>query len=369
MDLINATNMLSGYTMGMDPSGREYLLVVVKGTYSLPLDGSLPALLEEQIPPVEADVYTGAPGFSAPLYETDYALRKSRCDVILNGSAYAPEGARKTKVTVSLKVGAVKKAFNVVGDRVWESPRFSIGASFARPFSIKPMSYDKAFGGNDNYHPDPNKHSAYMLNPIGCGYHDQLGSKLVDGTPLPNTEEINKSVTMPNQKHRPMGFGVIARNWEPRYRYAGTYDQNWIDNVFPFLPSDFNDAYCQCAPADQQIDFIKGGEIVELLNLTPQGRTLFKLPEVEVPVVFFRKKGGKEEMQAVADTLLIEPDQHRFSITWRSSLPLKKNMFEIPQVLVGKKSKGWWRARELGKTYYPSLGHLAKKRKAEASDA
>ncbi len=369
MDLINATKMLTGYTMGMDPSGREHLLVVVKGTYSLPLDGNPPALLEEQIPPVEADVYTGDPGFSAPLYETDYALRKSRCDVILNGSAYAPVGERKTKVTVCLKVGSIKKTFNVVGDRAWESPHFSIGTSFALPFSVKLISYDKAYGGTDNYHPDQKKHSAYMLNPIGCGYHNQLSSKLVDGMPLPNTEEINEPVTMPNQKHRPMGFGVIGRNWEPRYRYAGTYDQNWLDNVFPFLPSDFNDAYYQCAPPDQQIDFIKGGELVELLNLTPQGRTLFQLPRVDMPVVFFRKKGGREERQAVADTLVIEPDQNRFSITWRASLPLKKNMFEIPQVLVGKKSKAWWRARELGKTYYLSLAHLPKTKKAETSDA
>lgn len=337
MDLINATKMLAGYTMGMDPSGREYLLVVVKGTYSLPLDGSLPALLEEQIPPVEADVYTGDPSFSAPLYETDYALRKSRCDVILNGSAYVPGGECKTKVMVGLKVGDIRKTFDVIGDRVWEAPRFSIGASFARPFSVKPISYDNAYGGTDNYHSDPNKHSAYMLNPIGCGYHDQLGSKLVHGTPLPNTEEINKSVTMPNQKHRPMGFGVIGRNWEPRYRYAGTYDQDWLDNVFPFLPADFKDEYYQCAPPDQQIDFIQGGEAVELVNLTPQGRTLFQLPKVDVPVVFFRKKGEKEETKAIADTLLIEPDMQRFSITWRASLPLKKNMFEIPQVLVGKR--------------------------------
>ena len=43
-------------------------------------------------------------------------------------------------------------------------------------------------------------------------------------------------------------------------------------------------------------------------------------------------------------------------------------MFEIPQVLVGKMSCGWWRARELGKTYYPSLAHLAKANKSEVEE-
>ncbi len=33
MELINATRMQAGYTMGMEPSGRELLVVVIKGTF------------------------------------------------------------------------------------------------------------------------------------------------------------------------------------------------------------------------------------------------------------------------------------------------------------------------------------------------
>ncbi|MCK7582587.1 MAG: hypothetical protein MZV65_48105 [Chromatiales bacterium] len=36
MELINATRMVAGYTMGMEPSGRELLVVVIKGTFRLP---------------------------------------------------------------------------------------------------------------------------------------------------------------------------------------------------------------------------------------------------------------------------------------------------------------------------------------------
>ena len=84
--------MIAGYTMGMEPSGRELLVVAIKGTYSIPQDGNEPKLMEELVPLVDADVYTGDPGFSAPLYEVDYAPHKLRCDVLLNGSAYAPNG-------------------------------------------------------------------------------------------------------------------------------------------------------------------------------------------------------------------------------------------------------------------------------------
>jgi hypothetical protein len=33
-------------------------------------------------------------------------------------------------------------------------------------------------------------------------------------------------------------------------------------------------------------------------------------------------------------------------MTWRVARPLKKNMFEVAQVLVGKKGREWWHQRE-----------------------
>jgi len=138
--------------------------------------------------------------------------------------------------------------------------------------------------------------------------------------------------------------------------------------LFLFLPADFNEAYYQAAPEDQQIPYLQGGEEVMLVNLSPEGRVAFKLPTVDVPVVFFRKKGERHETYAVLDTVVLEPDKDIFSLTWRASLLLKKNMFEIPQVLVGKMSRGWWRARDLGKTWHPSLADLAKANKAAAEE-
>ena len=295
--------------------------------------------------------------------------RKPRCDVLLNGSAYAPGGKPTTAVKVGMKVASVTKVFTVVGDRHWDANGAGIAVTRPEPFEVMPISYDRAFGGVDNFHPDEAKQDAYMPNPAGRGFHVHLASELVHHTPLPNTEENGRSVTRPTGKYRPMSFGAIGRGWQPRSQYAGTYDQRWIDEVFPFLPADFDEAYFQAAPQDQQCAWLKGGEQVQLVNLTPQGRTSFHLPEVDVPVVFFRKQGGREETQAVIDTLLLEPDMRRFSMVWRASLPLKKNMFEIPQVLVGRQTRAWWRARELGKDYYPSLDHLIRAKRAEAEEA
>ena len=369
MELLNATNMLAGYTMGMKPSGREMLVVAVKGTFHIPKhSGEQPQLCEQQIPLIEADTFTGEPGYSAPVHEVDYAPIKPHCDILLNGSAYAPDGRPTAKVQVGMKVGAMAKSFSVIGNRFWEAGSASIGPGYAGKFDIMPISYDNAFGGMDCRHKDGSKHSAYMPNPVGRGYHGVLDGELVDGSPMPNTEELNRSVKIPNHSYKSMAFGPIGRGWAERLWYAGTYDDQWLADVFPFLPADFDQRYYQAAPIDQQLSRLIGGEDVVLVNLTPEGRTYFQLPSLEVPVVFFRKKGGKEETKAVLDTLVLEPDKGLITLTWRAMIPLKKNMFEIPQILVGNKSRAWWRARELGKDYYPSLDHLIRKKKAEQAE-
>jgi hypothetical protein len=368
MDLLNATRFQAAYTLGTQPDGRELLVVVAKGTFAIPAPGQEPRLAEAQAPLVMADTFTGEPGVSAPVSEADFAPRKAHCDVVLNGSAYAPQGRPTRQVPIGLRVGRLTKSFNVLGDRLWVAGAGLIRATDPQPFQVMPISYDRAFGGVDRFHPDPARHHAFMQNPVGRGFHAALDDRLVNGTPLPNTEAAGERVTSPSGRYRPMAFGPVGRGWEPRLRFAGTYDQQWIDDVFPFLPADFDERYYQCAPADQQVEYLHGGEEVNLVNLTPAGRTVFRLPTLQVPVVYFYRKGGRQEVQAVADTLALEPDAGRFTITWRASVPIRRNIFEVAQVLVGRMSRAWWRARELGKTYYPSLAALSRARHAEARE-
>lgn len=358
MELLNATKMLAGYTMGMEPSGRELLVVVVKGTFTIPPPGQEPQPAEEQVPLVEADEFSGEPGFSAPLVESEYPPRKPRCDLLLNGSAYAPGGKPVERLTVSLRVGSFGKSFDVVGDRVWSPGLLGISASKPEPFTVMPISYDNAFGGLDDSHKDEQKHRTYLANHAGVGFHRSPTPKSTEGRPLPNTEETGKPVKDPSREYRPMAFGPVGRAWHPRLTFAGTYDDDWLENRFPFLPDDFDERYYQAAPEDQQTDYLQGGEEVELLNLTPEGRTLFRLPELNLPVEFVRLEGESETVDAVLDTVFLEPDKKRFMLCWRASIPLRKNMFEIPTGIVGRMPRGWYRAREVGKTYYPNLHEL-----------
>jgi hypothetical protein len=345
MDLINATRMVAGYTMGLEPSGRELLVIAVKGTFQIPAQsGGRVALHDVQVPLVMSDEFFGKPGMSAPQYEVDFAPRKRHCDVLLNGCAYAPDGRPTDRVKVGLQIGAWFKSFDVVGDRVW----FTAGgarASMPERFAAMPISYDRAFGGADLRHEDPAQHAAFSPNPSGRGFHKHLEADWLEGSPLPNTEELGIPVTQPDGNYRPMSFGAIGRHWEPRVRYAGTYDQDWQESVFPFLPSDFDDLYYQAAPPDQQLALPVGEHTVTLLNLTRDGHRVFTLPHFEAPIQIFPQRGPREDVTALADTIVIEPDLERVTMTWRVARPLKRNMFEIGQVLVGRKGPEWWQKR------------------------
>jgi hypothetical protein len=346
MDLINSTRMVAGYTLGVEPSGRELLVVVVKGTFRIPTEqGARLQLHEEQLPLVMSDVFYGEPGLSAPKYEVDFAPRKQRCDVLLNGHAYAPGGHPTDRATVGLRIGSWSKSFSVVGDRVWYLAG-GARATAPQPFTKMPISYDQAFGGTDQHHADPARHAAYRPNPSGRGFHRHLVAEWLEGRPLPNTEQLGEEIKQPDGDYRPMSLGPIGRHWEPRWRYAGTYDQHWLDEAYPFLPSDFDEQYYQSAPLDQQLPTPVGEQTVSLLNLTPEGRRDFTLPHFEAPVYVLPQKGEREELKAPVDTIVIEPDLERVTMTWRVARPLKKNLFEIAQVLVGRKGPEWWQQRE-----------------------
>lgn len=358
MKLQNFTRMSAGFTGGLRPDGREVLVVVVKGTFDIPMAGQAAVLSELQAPLIDADVYTGDPGTSSTLYESDYAPVKPRCDVLLIGSAYAPAGKPVQKIAVAISVGTMAKTFYVVGNRVWTRGVASIAPSEPEYFTKMPFSYDTAFGGVDAS--DPEKPRYYPANHCGCGFHHHMDLDKVIGQPLPNTEEIDNPITNPRGSYRPMALGPIGRAWQPRSGLAGTYDQNWIDNVCPFLPEDFRDEYYQAAPVDQQIRHLAGGEEVSLHNLTPAGRTEFRLPVVDIPVIVRSADPGTKpvSLRPVIDTLIIEPDFDRFCLVWRAHLPLRRNIHEIRSIQVGEMPAAQRRAEQSAKRYFPSLGEL-----------
>jgi len=353
MRFTNELGLPASWTMGFRRDGREMLIVVVKATYTLPARGQEAVLADEQVPLIEADRFSGEPGLSAPLYETDYAHGKPACDVLLVGSAYAPRG-RATQIEVGLRVGTFAKHFRVFGHRRWHNRAFAVVAGAPEPFDVLPIGYDFAFGGTDRRREGEGRTDTFEANPVGRGY--ARDSRSADGQLLPNTEAIGERVDRPDGLYTPQAFGPVGRNWLPRRRFAGTYDRTWMENTAPLWPQDFDERYFQSAPADQQITYPRGGEAVGLHHLTLDGHRNFALPHRRVPLLFIPHRGRDLQQDARLDTIVFEPDAERFTLAWRVVLPLARSIFDVREVVVGERTQAWHRSRGLpGKTYYKSL--------------
>ncbi len=362
MHIDNETGYQAGFTAALDRDGRDHVVVVVKGSFDFPdRDGDPCRPADLQDPLVMADTFWAEPGFSAPRTEMDFAHVKPLCDILFDATAHAPDGKPATQFRAGARLGGWVKALDVVGDRVWLSGPTGPRISEARPFVAMPVTYDLAFGGVDRSDPNDEFPMSFGPNPVGRGWHRATNLAHLTGQFLPNFELPGQAVRQPWDSPGAAGLGPLGRGWPDRLRFAGTYDQNWIDTVFPFLPADFDPRYYQAAPADQQIPYPAGGEIVTLVNLTPQGKTSFRLPKAEMPVLFSRRRAEDVSFNAPLDTIVIRPDARRINLTWRANIPLQRDIFEVTECIVGPRSRAFWRARKLGKTYYPSLKALPRK--------
>lgn len=365
MLIVNTTAYAAGWNLGYRPDGREVAVVVVKGSFVLSAcDGPVARLSEQQQPLREADVQGADPARDAPVHDHDFALFKPRCDVLLHGRAHAPDGRAVTRLEVGLRVGEWRKAFAVCGRREWRKGPLGATASSPEPFEAQDIGYDHAFGGTDIDPEAPDRIELYRDNPSGTGYC--RFPRNLAGMALPHTEEVGHPVTSPTGRYRPMAFGPLGRHWTPRCDYAGTYDERWQQEKLPFLPDDFDPQYHQSAPLDQQMPYPEGGEPIVLLNLSRQARLEARLPREVLHVRFVRRTGSVVDLRAQLDTVLIEPEADRLSLTWRASCPLDRDVFELREMQVESaltRTPGLMRARATGKTYYRSLGQWVRSRR------
>ena len=352
MQVWNQTGFLHEFSVGVDKAGHDHVVVVVKGTFDFPESPGGPVLKSaEQVALVMADTQTGEPGYSATLWETDFAFRKPRCDVIANGCAYAPGGRPAQRVPVGIKIGGWSKLFEVLGHREWRARGPLFTATSPQPFLRQPFSYDTAWGGTDRLDPEDKLPASYRLNPVGTGWARTRNQHLVPGLRLPNTQAVDEEIRSPFGDYRPMSFGPVGRGWPGRIEYGGTYDENWAANIFPFLPPDFDERYFQMAPPDQQIEHPRGGEEVMLVNLTPAGREGFRLPPTALPIALFRGRDKVFDGRIFPDTILFDPERRRFSLVWRVSQRIERTILDFTECWVGQPTKGMLRAKRTGKTY------------------
>lgn len=330
----NTTKMEAGISVSTDKNGYDYCVVVVKGTFAIGIDGQL-TLADEQEPMVYTDEHYGDPGTTSIRYECDFAPFKPRADILVNGHAISPTGKPVKQMAVALEVGgSIRKVVEVFGDRFWERSAAGLRPTPPVHFIKTPLVFERAFGGSDHSHENPDYQGAELRNPVGVGFHCNSDSYAINGAPLPNLENPREIIYKWSDKPKPVGFGALGRGWQPRIAFAGTYDEQWKDDRFPFLPDDFDEQYFLSAPADQQTSYFKGGEHIRCTHMTPERTLTFALPHVQLPVTY--RFGDRDvNIEPNLDTVLIEPDQRRALLSWRARVPIGRKLNSLKEVLLG----------------------------------
>lgn len=379
MDLVNTTKCDVQATQAVDKTGHAWLVVMAKATYRIDAqgdpEGTGPARLADTHNRLRSsDVFAGEPGLSAPRFESDMVPFKPACDVVVNGSAHVPwqdgRPLRATELDVGLRVTTaagqpvIDKRLRVHGRRLWRRRLGGWRLGPSEPFESVPVSYELAFGGSLAHtaigSTDPQDDRIHPMNPVGRGYATGRYLRLLEDAPSHQLDLWVQGRPMaiddPTRAHPPAGLGPVARHWQPRLAFGGTYDAAWRDEVFPLLPADFDERFYQCAPPDQQMPYPQGGTVT-LTNLSPAaaqdaartgGRLSFALPRRALPIGVLTHTRDTAPLQAVIDTVMIDTDAMTFDVTWRARLALRRGLHDVLMVAVGPASKRWWQGQAFG---------------------
>lgn len=244
----------------------------------------------------------------------DAVMPKAHPEALVAGNACAPQGTKLAKIDVSIELANYVKKLRVYGDREWLYglvPLYKI--TDPQPFSKIPLIYERAYGGEK-----------FQLNPLGLGY---TGKRLAafkgqNQGVMPNIEYPNEPVKNNHSKYMPAGFGALDIRWPQRQQHTGTYDQKWMDNDYPGLPSDIDFSTYNTAPQDQWLENeIKGGETYCLRGMHPEKPCIEgNLPDYNVKAFVLRHKQEYKQAEYVdlkPETIWFFPEQELGVLIYR----------------------------------------------------
>ena len=359
----------------VDQFGEGFHVVVARMAYILGpcnADGvatlqpfSLPAPLLTEDRHLNGDTEAGT------VQESDFAPYKPHCDVIVNGAAHAPRGLAMEKFAVNLRLAAAGKAvidktLTVCGERVFRKKAVlkrlaqgcvraaTLGLLRPNPWRLSapekfvqlPLHYAFAAGGQCRLDTrDGKQHESCDTNPLGRGFarHWYLDAQQLATVPAPRicypkqpyTAEQFWQCAAGKDLPPPAGLAPIGRGWLPRHTLAGSIreKEQWDQDEVPMLPEDFDFAYWNCAPADQQCAHLAGLEQFTLTNLCRHdhpsaradriGNTVlrFTLPQ---QVLFLLLADAHDQLLVLRlkiDTVLIDTDAGTVELVWRALVP------------------------------------------------
>ena len=308
----------------LKPSGEEFFVAVVKGTFNLANDGTL-TLSDEQDEIRMSDQYYGEPNESALQYAADYIPYKPSTDILITGKARSKnnEPLESWKASVLLN-GQELSSITLTGPREWRSQDGIWFLSDISKTNVVPLDYSLASGGHwerRDEHEEIIESNVSELNPLGRGLVDL---KQIDrNIPIPAAQILDKEGLMPKlgTYEPPAGLSPIPGSWKARLQYAGTYDQEWEERKWPLSPDDFDWRFFQVAhPSLITQEYLEGQETLTLKGLTAQGEFSFQIPDCLVAGKFYNSAGHRFGAVGNLDTVEVDLDRSKVSVTWRMTL-------------------------------------------------
>ncbi|EJL94085.1 putative low-complexity protein [Herbaspirillum sp. CF444] len=280
--------------------GKYYLSIAALGFFRLGADN--PRFLTENLqwPHVMASLPPGMP--------LDEVMPRQQAEVLLLGSAYAPQQQACTSLLAQLRVddadgrALVSKCLCISGEREWRAG--VLGArrvSKPKPFTSMALSYRRAYGGARN-----------DVNPEGCGERP-AGAWLSACTGLMPNISYPHTIAADWRASVAAGFGPIPIGNRTRRKKFGSYGAAWRKNDAPGFARDMDWSVFNMAPPDQwsERDF-RGGEAYLLRNLHARhGELMGKLPDLRARAFLLENGKTIEDIREVSlrmDTVWFLPD-------------------------------------------------------------
>jgi hypothetical protein len=275
--------------------------VIVKCSFEVTPSGTtLP--VDDQLAISESDAET-----PYGTIDGDIVPIKAGCDLAVMGPAVAyPPGRPVESMDVSLRIGELRRALRVFGDRAWVPTGQSFKPSRPIPFTVMALDYTRAYGGFAVQHGELG--GPLPENPDGCGY--VVMPQHVAGVRLPNLEDPAAPIRAWSDRPQPAGFAPLPRHSALRGLRGVVVDlEGQRTSLLPeaFLFS-HPGMHLQSYPAGQAV------EIVGMTDDPPRWR--FTLPDVRFALTLELGE-ARYTLALVPDTLCMLPRHGRFFVVAR----------------------------------------------------
>lgn len=267
------------------------------------------------------------------LRQADFVPFKTSTDVTALAISSSPGAQARPSWQAGIGIDGYEKVLNVHGPRNWQHIRkHGWHLSQSEPVASVPIDYVRAFGGpiiTDGVETG----DVHQFNPLGPGVLSEKQSNTDLLFAAPQIEDQRAPIADPFRDYLPEGLAPIHPAWAFRRRFAGSYDETWLETQHPFLPPDFDYRFYNCAhPTLSFGPFLSGAETVRVANLHHIfAQMSFTLPGLAFGAVATYRDKSTVRSHMALDGVHLEllEDMPRLRLTWRAAFPWKSGIRTI----------------------------------------